>query len=154
MPSRQQIITEAREWIGTRFHHQGRVKKTMAHRGGCDCIGLLIGVADAVGLNHHGMSFSSLDRKDYAKLPDGVKLRAAFSYYLQEISTFEADRADILLFRFDKDPQHVGMISDKMGEQYQLIHCYAQARGVVEHRLDKHWQEKIVAAFRFYGVES
>ena len=34
------IVTCARSWIGTRFHHQGRLKKTQSHKGGVDCLGL------------------------------------------------------------------------------------------------------------------
>jgi cell wall-associated NlpC family hydrolase len=34
------IVTQARGWIGTPFHHQARLKGI-----GCDCLGLCVGVA-------------------------------------------------------------------------------------------------------------
>ncbi len=41
----EQIAAASRSWIGTAFHHQGRTKKTTGHKGGVDCLGLLVGVA-------------------------------------------------------------------------------------------------------------
>lgn len=145
MTTRTDLITEARSWIGTRFHHQGRIKKTSTHRGGCDCIGFIIGVADNVGLTYKGRPFSTLDRTDYAKLPDGVQLQKAFASYLHNIPIDDRCQGDVLMFRFDKEPQHVALVSEKE----RIIHCYLQARGVVEHSLDSYWQERVVAAYRF-----
>lgn len=146
--SNNRIITEARSWIGTRFAHQGRVKKSENNRGGCDCVGLIIGVADNVGITCNGKKFSELDRSDYAKIPDGSQLFEAFCQHLNKIPLSEIKPADILMFRFDKDPQHVGFVSD-FGDGLGVIHCYLQARGVVEHRLDEYWLDRVVAAFRF-----
>jgi len=44
--TKQQIILQARTWLGTKYHHQGRLKKSKAGAGGVDCIGLIIGVID------------------------------------------------------------------------------------------------------------
>lgn len=144
----QSIITAARSWIGTRFHHQGRVKKNGNNKGGCDCIGLIIGVADELDIKYKGRPFSGLDKKDYAKTPDGKELYDSFCKYLTEIDIGDAKAGDILMFRFDKYPQHVGFLSDIEGVP-AIIHCYLQARGVVEHRMDEYWRSRIVAAFRF-----
>lgn len=148
MTTKSEIIREARSWIGTRFHHQGRVKKNGGDRGGCDCIGLIIGVADNVGLTCHGRKYSEFDRSDYARTPDGSQLQAAFAKYLREIPVSDIEPGDILMFRFDKDPQHVGIVSN-LNDHIGLIHCYMQARGVVEHGLDDYWKERIVAAFEY-----
>ncbi|MBL0320066.1 MAG: hypothetical protein IPP74_12385 [Alphaproteobacteria bacterium] len=45
MTSNQKIISQARTWLGTPFHHQARLKGK-----GCDCLGLIVGVADELGL--------------------------------------------------------------------------------------------------------
>ncbi|MCE3233059.1 MAG: putative phage cell wall peptidase NlpC/P60 family [Rickettsiaceae bacterium] len=144
----QRIVNEARSWIGTRFKHQGRVKKSELSRGGCDCIGLVIGVADNVGILCHGRKISSYDRLDYPKIPCGNMLLEEFHKYLEPISPKNVLPGDILMFRFDKDPQHVAIVGD-LDRDLSLIHCYLQARGVVEHRLDDVWKERIVAGFRF-----
>lgn len=153
-PSRAAIIVEARSWIGTAFHHQGRVKKTGGHKGGCDCIGLIIGVARALQIaGADGVMLADCDVIGYGRFPDGIRLYQALRFHLQEISLSQAQPADIVLFRFDENPQHVGFISDyPEAGSLGLIHCYAQVRRVVEHRLDALWQEKQVAAFSFRGM--
>lgn len=149
--SRALIVAEARDWVGTAFHHQGRLKKTDAHKGGCDCIGLIIGVARVLKIPYNQqLLIADCDISGYGRLPDGKKLYQALQYFLEEIPISKIQPADILLFRFDKNPQHVGFVSDyKEEKELGLIHCYAQVRKVVEHRLDEVWKEKLVAAFTF-----
>ena len=43
--TRQEVVREAREWLGTPFHHQAREKGV-----GTDCGGLVGGVAVALGI--------------------------------------------------------------------------------------------------------
>ena len=43
--NRQDVVTAAREWIDTPFHHQARLKGV-----GVDCVGLVIGVARELAL--------------------------------------------------------------------------------------------------------
>ena len=40
----EDFLREARSWVGTRYVHQGRVKRNAHNLGGCDCLGLLVGV--------------------------------------------------------------------------------------------------------------
>ena len=148
MINKSLIVDEARAWVGTRFHHQGRVKANGNNKGGCDCIGLIVGVADNVGLMYAGQKLSAYDRIDYAKIPYGNQLYNSFCEYLDEIRINDVQGGDVLMFKFDKDPQHVGIVGELDGDR-TIIHCYLQARGVVEHRLDKQWRQRIVAAFRF-----
>lgn len=44
---RAAVIKEAREWIGTPYHHLGRIKGI---KGGCDCITFLAGVFENAGM--------------------------------------------------------------------------------------------------------
>jgi len=136
------IVQAARGWIGTRFHHQGRLKKTNTDRGGVDCLGLLIGVAGELNL-----PFSHYDKTDYSHYPDTQKLKENLSAALQQIAVNEIKAGDILLFNVDNNPQHLAIVSDMSGE-LGIIHAYAPARAVVEHGLDAWWRERIVAAFR------
>ncbi len=140
------IVVEARSWIGTSFHHQGRVKKNATSKGGCDCIGLIIGVTSALGIKCKGYSLAQLDNKNYSKHPDGVSLKAALDEYLTPIPVNSIQPGDVLLIRFNKEPQHVAFVGD-YGGGLSLIHCYIQARGVVEHVLDDYWMERVVGAY-------
>lgn len=145
--SRTQITTEARSWIGTRFHHQGRVKKSENSQGGCDCIGLIIGVTTVLGIKCNGVSLAEIDNTNYSKIPDGKNLKNALDLYLTPIAIDAFKPGDVLLMRIYKDPQHVAFVGDYAGGRLSLIHCYMQARGVTQHVLDDYWRERIVGAY-------
>lgn len=134
MTARQEIVIAARSFLGTRWHHQGR------NRAGIDCIGLVVAVAHELGL------LGELDTPNYGRIPDGRTLRAGLDLYLQPTPTYQT--GDVLLMRFETDPQHVGIVSD-----IGIIHAYAQMRKVVEHRIDEVWRKRIVCAYSFPGVE-
>lgn len=133
MTTRADVIAEARAWAGTRWHHQGR------SRAGVDCVGLVIKVAHALGL-------SAFDIADYARQPDPAMMRALLAEHMEPIA--KPEPGDVLLMRFEKEPQHVAIMTDR-----GIIHAYAQARKVVEHRLDSLWRGRIVGAYRFKGLD-
>ncbi len=136
------IVNAARGWIGTRFHHQGRLKKTDTHKGGVDCLGLLIGVARELNL-----PLSQYDEVDYPHYPDTEKLRQKLAGCMQEIKIQDMRMGDVLLLAVDDSPQHLAIVSELAGE-LAIIHAYAPARAVVEHVLDSWWKQRVVAAFR------
>jgi hypothetical protein len=159
------IVTAARRHIGTRFHHQGRLAKTEKHKGGLDCLGLLVCVADELQLRgKNGDLLVSFDARDYPHHPDTEELQRRLMRLLQKVGDMQ--EGDIALFNIDGAPQHMGIISynvipTKAEESsisldcarddtpgFSLIHAYAPARAVVEHALDAYWQSKIVAVYR------
>ena len=139
---RHDIVNTAKSWIGTRFHHQGRLKKTDNHKGGVDCLGLLIGVAQELNL-----PFYEYDETNYSHYPDTQKLRENLAKYLQEPHKNNIEIGDILLLSIDGNPQHLAIVSEINGAK-SIIHAYAPAHAVVEHILDNWWQERVVAVFR------
>jgi NlpC/P60 family putative phage cell wall peptidase len=143
------IVATARSWIGTRFHHQGRLKKTGSHKGGVDCLGLLVGIADELDLRRtDGTRLASTDETDYAHQPDSKRLKSKLAELLMPIPVGGISAGDILLLRIDDNPQHLAVVSD-MADDLGIIHAYASARAVVEHQLDSWWKARIEAAFRF-----
>ncbi|MFW0776983.1 MAG: C40 family peptidase [Rickettsiales bacterium] len=142
------IVMVARSWIGTRFHHQGRQKKTEKHKGGVDCLGLLVGVAGELGLHlSDGTPLASFDSTNYSHYPNTTELMHKLARLLDPIPTEETLAGDVLLLRIDESPQHLAIVSN-----YQsglgMIHAYAPARAVVEHSLDTWWMKRIKAAYR------
>ncbi len=135
------IVACARGWVGTRFHHQGRLKKSDTHKGGVDCLGLLIGVAKELDL-----PFTEYDETSYSHYPDTEKLRQNLARAMQEIPIENIKIGDVLLLNVDGNPQHLAIVSELSGE-LAIIHAYAPARAVVEHTLDSWWMERVVAAF-------
>ena len=149
--TQQKIAEQARSWLGTRWHHQGRLKKSTRDKGGVDCIGLVIGVMrelemyDAKGEK----LLADYDRKDYSALPDGHRLRADIEVHFRQIDTRDMRPGDLLLLRFQENPQHVGFVTDYVHGGLGIIHCHARAKKVVEHDLSDKWRKLIVAAYRF-----
>lgn len=142
MITRDAIVAEAREWIGTPWHHQAALKGK-----GCDCIGLIYGVARALGIPEAARFRADPRFRGYGRTPEPSMLRAAIAEYL---NVADVERpGDILLMRFDAEPQHFGFLSTP---DY-MIHAYAQARKVVENRIDDKWRRRIVGAYRFRGVD-
>lgn len=149
-----EVVSAARGWVGTRFHHQGRVKASGGHRGGCDCLGLLVGVARELRLparDGQGL-LADFDESDYGHLPDGKYLQAVLERVLVPVTLSDMRVGDVLLLRFEQEPQHLAIVSDHPeAEGMGLIHALAVNRRVVEHRLDALWRERIVAVYRVVG---
>ncbi len=148
MTDEHDIVSAARGWLGTRFHHQGRLKKTDAHLGGVDCLGLLVGVATELDLRDaEGNALCLLDERDYPHYPDSRYLMTKFESIMQPIAAAAATPGDIALFTIDESPRHLAIISSG-SSGLQMIHAYAPARAVVEHALDGWWWQRIKAVYR------
>ncbi len=137
-----EIITVARGWIGTRFHHQGRLKKSGTHKGGVDCLGLLIGVAQELNL-----PFVDYDETNYSHYPDTQKLKHKLAHAMLEIPKDNMLAGDILLLEIDGNPQHLAIVSE-IASELAIIHAYAPAHAVVEHNLDDWWKKRVTSVFR------
>jgi NlpC/P60 family putative phage cell wall peptidase len=140
----EQIVSTARTWLGTPFHHQARLKGK-----GCDCLGLIIGVVDELGLKDaHGRLLSSYDEITYPKEPDGAYLIEKLTGLLDEIPIADARSGDLALFRVRENPQHLAILSDYEGT-LGMIHSFAPSRRVVEHRLDEDWKSRLLKVYRW-----
>ena len=132
---RSEVVCCARGWLGTPWHHQGRVKGV-----GVDCVGVVIGVARELGL-------SDFDATGYGHRPDSRELERIAREMMREVPVPEARPGDVLLVEVDKQPQHLAFLTDA-----GMLHAYAPLRRVVEHRISDDWAARIVAAFVMPGV--
>lgn len=137
------IITQARTWLGTPFHHQGRLKGI-----GCDCLGMIIGIADELQLTHDDVLLSSLDHTSYSHTPNTAALLTAMEAYLQEVTDIQP--GDIALMQIQNNPQHLGIITDYPGGKLGIIHALS-GQGVVEHILSDNWKRRI---YRLYRIQA
>jgi cell wall-associated NlpC family hydrolase len=133
MTTRQQIIDAARSYRGCAYHHQGR------NRAGIDCAGLIVCVGRDVGIELRDMG-------GYPRTPDGKALRSFVEEQASRVTEYQP--GDILLMRFERDPQHLAIVTDR-----GMIHSYLGAGKVTEHGIDATWAKRIVAAYAFPGVE-
>mgnify|MGYP000314131404 CR=1 FL=1 len=151
MDTASRIVNEARAWIGTPWHHQGRKKHV-----GCDCIGMVLGVLHGAGATSPArdaagrrLTFPSFDRTDYAPDPNSQRLRHTLETHLMEIPLNAIAAGDVLLFKIIHLPQHVGIVGNHpSGEGLSLIHAYSAAGKVVEESLGKSWLTRTIAAYR------
>lgn len=115
---RTAVVAEAESWIGTPFHHQGRIKGA-----GVDCLMLLAEVFERAGVAGH------IDPPFY--VPDWHLHRDAERYmeglldYARPIGGLPRP-GDIALFKFGRTFSHGAIVADWP----RLIHAYWQL-GVV-----------------------
>jgi len=130
------IVKAAREWKGTPFHHQAAVKGV-----GCDCYGLIRGVAAELGLLPDHVPVTN-----YPRSPDGTFERI-LNEVLVRIPHSQAQAGDVVSFAWARDVQHIGFMS---GEG-TVIHGYgAGSRGkVVETPLQGRHNARVRGIFRF-----
>ncbi len=144
------IITQARTWIGTKYHHQGRLKKSAKGPGGCDCLGLVIGVIDELGMQDGDSNpLAAADEFNYSMYPEQGRLVRSISQHLRSIPLEKRRVGDLLLFRTFKDPQHVGLMTEYPSGGDGLIHCNSSAGAVVEQPLAETWERMLTHVYRF-----
>lgn len=146
MSARSAIVAEAREWIGTPYHHLAHLKGV-----GCDCIGLLRGVWEAVN--------GPLPAPPPAYTPQW-HLHQKESQLIQVLTTVYGFRqltitcappvGSVLCFGVGKGPAHHAGI---MTERGTFIHSIMQANKVEEVPLGAHWRARLRAVLDYPGVE-
>jgi len=119
---RKRVVEEARSWLRTKYHHQGRIKGE-GNKGGVDCLMLLCEVYHAVGL------ITFIDPRPY---PRDWHLHRSDERYLKGIFQYarpvEAPQpGDVALFRFGRCFSHAAIVT---GET-EVIHAYL-GLGVVQ----------------------
>jgi cell wall-associated NlpC family hydrolase len=136
MPSREDIIRVARTYIGTPFHHQGRLKGV-----GIDCVGLPVCVARELGI-------PLVDYTSYPRRPNGKTLQDAIERNMDRLSLEEVGIGDLLVFKLVRFPCHVGFRTD-LG----VLHTYEGVGAVVEHSLTGAWLYRAVFGYRYRGMQ-
>jgi NlpC/P60 family putative phage cell wall peptidase len=136
--TRAAIVAEARTWLDTPFHHQGRLKGI-----GVDCAGVPEGVARAFGIPVRDIP------ADYGRQPDVATMLKALRANLTEKPRAEVAPGDVLWLVWVRHPQHLAIYTDTD----TIIHAAEIFGRVVEHRYDFTWQRRCRGVFAFPGVE-
>ena len=143
--TREDILAEARAWLGTPYRHQASVRGA-----GCDCLGLLRGVwralygAEPEAMPPYTTDWDEVERRE-------VLFRAA-RRHLREVSVDAALPGDVLLFRMRAGSvaKHLGILS--AGAPHPaFVHAYS-GHGVVTSSLSAPWRRRIAGAFVFPGI--
>lgn len=100
-----------------------------------DCAGLLV-------LAFRDCGVELKDLQGYTRHPwrDGLLRALGVNFSLVQGNP---EPGDILLFRITREPQHLAIATDK-----GMIHSHAGSPGVVEHRMDAYWTDRLVGVYR------
>lgn len=142
-----EIVAAGRQYLGTRWVHQGR------SRSGVDCVGLLVLVARDLGIPHQ-------DVRNYDRRPAEGQLERILGEQLVAIPRHEVRIGDVVALEDRQSRQvcHVGILTDG-ARPFALLHAWIrmperiQKRGVVEMRLSEDWKKRIRTAYSWPGLE-
>lgn len=141
------IVACARMRVGKPFAHQGRGEQ------GLDCLGLLLDIAHELRLPLRNGAAIPNDIPTYGARPDALLLKARLDEVLEPVMVDALHPADIVLLKVDGSPRHLAILSDyPMHGELGMIHAYAPARQVIEHRYDAYWRAQTYAAYRLPRV--
>jgi NlpC/P60 family putative phage cell wall peptidase len=133
------IITLARGWLGTPYHHQASLKGV-----GTDCIGLVRGIyRELYGGEAEAIPAYS---RDWAEATGEETLIAAARRHLVEIAPAAAAPGDVLIFRYRG--RAVAKHAAILATPATMIHAIEGAT-VSEVTFSPWWRRHLAAAFRF-----
>lgn len=149
MPSRKQVVDKAREYLGTPFQHQGRVKGIS-----CDCVGLPLMIGQELGMiDKTGALINGQDSADYGPQPFDNGVHEEVKRRCMEKSITDLKEGDLVTIKMPTVACHVGIISrlyvGTRDECLGLIHAYTPAGKVVETVLSPIMRQKIKGVFEF-----
>ncbi len=142
----QQVIDEARKWLGVPYSNQGR---TMS---GTDCGGLLLMVGKALGL-------TELEHLGYSNAPDGETFERLLEENCIPAKPYNKPQiGNILAMDYGEGIQHTAFVT-ALEPRLTVIHAKrpmgdgrAKGRGVIEHYLHGYDLRAWVKTYRIKGV--
>ena len=142
MPTRSDIVTAARRYIGTPYHHQGALAGA-----GCDCLGLVRGVwRDLYGSEPEAPPAYTPDWGETGRVEHILE---AAGRHMLPVDLAHAEPGDVLVFRLRPTviAKHIAIVSGPA----RMIHAQS-ADQVREVTMNRWWTRHAVAAFAFPGV--
>lgn len=130
----KELIAQARTYLGVKWRHQG------FSRDGCDCVGLLVAVANDFGIQ---ITYPT----NYSHRPSDRVFLEGVLQYCDPVPLAERRPGDFLFFRNTDGTWHLAIQTD-----YGMVHSTAMHRKVVEHRIDESWLGRLSRAYRFKGM--
>ena len=107
MTTRREFVEKALEWQGTPFHHQARLKGV-----GCDCLGLVVGVCNELGI-------PVVDQSNYKRFEQGDALaKELLTQTLGQILLEDIKIGDIIHYKWpeERTPERTQHIAIYIGD--------------------------------------
>jgi hypothetical protein len=143
MATRQEIINEAMEWLGTPFVHQDRTKGQ-----GVDCVNFIAALAIATG----AVPDVEFER-DYRMHENGETMVRLFRSYLNPIDWRDALPADVFVVRYNADHWHCMLVKEReegLETNYTVIEAGREC--VCMHRIDLAIKRRIHSCYRLKNI--
>ncbi|MBY0225420.1 MAG: C40 family peptidase [Hyphomicrobium sp.] len=138
-PLGQRVVTAAREWIGTPYHHQASVKGV-----GADCLGLVRGVfRDVMGLEPETPPAYS---RDWGEADGCETLLDAAGRHLSSMPLTELAPGDVIVFRLR--PRTVAKHAAILATPLSMIHAM-EGTAAAEVAFSPWWRRRLAGVFRF-----
>jgi len=122
---RRRVVVEARSWLGTPYHHHGRIKQV-----GVDCAQILAAVFETVGLVPH------LELGQYSTQWHLHRGEETYLQWLRDVGAREVQPdvqtpapGDVGVWKFGRTFSHGGIVIDG-GSDPLVVHAYI-GRGVI-----------------------
>jgi len=145
------VLRKAKDWIGTPFLIQGRSKDL-----GCDCIGLIFGIAGelrAGTLYNSRCQFSQFDQNDYDIYSDSARLNSCIPRHLSRVKD-GIEPGHVVLFKVDWRHWHIGIVSAAAQSNVTaIIHACLRRNTVVEQNISVSLGRRVVGCFAFVKSE-
>lgn len=137
MITRDQVVQQAREYLGVRFRMYGRDKQ------GLDCVGLLYRVLTDLGMEVD-------DFTDYSRQPEIIKLNHYLDKYSRPTIMNPPRTGQVLKIRQHVFPMHLGLLSVDR-QKITVIHANVAIKRVVEQPWAE-WRNLIMEHREIIGV--
>lgn len=147
MPNRSDVVTEARSWVGTPYHHQQWRKGA-----GCDCIGLVLGTIRGLGLP----APSDSQMPNYGQFPSDHVAERTASVYMDVVGSGWEDvipgRVGLFYWRERGHGQHFCIFGEIEG-RLTMIQAYFGSGKVIETSLPAFWKPRLMRVFDLKGID-
>jgi len=136
----ERIVRQAREWLGVPYRHQGRTRE------GCDCLGLIVGVAAELDIARWRVP-------GYSGWPDGRTLEAACLQHLRTAARPGCGAVGLFWYARRGRAQHLAIFSHLDDGRLAMIHSLKTNARVVEHGVDEFWRARLLSCWSLPGVD-
>ena len=145
MSLRELIVEEALTWIKTPYHDHSALKHI-----GCDCVGLLRGVAVAVGILDPAWKPTHYSPQWHCHQNEEKLIVAMAELGCMPRPVADAAPGDILAFQYGRVCSHTAILTARVPDS--IVHASLRDGRVVHHRVDVRLRERVRYAFAFPGV--
>ncbi|MDZ4306609.1 hypothetical protein [Allopontixanthobacter sp.] len=139
-------LAEARRWIGTPVKWEQSLKGQ-----GCDCRGLVAGVARALGWEEAGSLEARIAGYARGRI-DGAALKAGLDRLFDPVEggLAQARAGDVVGLRINDNLQHLAIHAGVAGGYPRMVHAFlSEPAQVVEVPMVGYWQRRVAGIWRW-----